>query len=100
LPLALSLAGSYLEAKNASPWSAATPGSVTTFAAFRAALDKRFESSLFASTSTMDRDERRRRSDITTTWELSLDLLARRGVPEARLLLRLLACFGEAPICT
>lgn len=98
LPLALRLAGSYLaKAKEPFPWGETTPGTVTTFAEFRAALDTRF-AVLFTPSGADPDERRRRREDITLTWEMSLDLLSRRGVPEARPLLRLLACFGEAPI--
>ncbi|MGI8334590.1 tetratricopeptide repeat protein [Actinomadura scrupuli] len=39
------------------------------------------------------------RSNITTTWELSLDLLAGQGLPQARALLGVLSCFAaSAPI--
>jgi tetratricopeptide (TPR) repeat protein len=36
------------------------------------------------------------RSVVMRTWEMSLDDLARRGVPQARPLLRLLSCFASA----
>ncbi len=36
------------------------------------------------------------RSVVMQTWEMSLDELARRGVPQARPLLRLLSCFASA----
>ena len=35
---------------------------------------------------------------IGQTWELSLDLLERRGIDPARRLMRLLSCLGEAPV--
>ncbi len=96
LPLALRLAGSYLaQAADAFPWD--DTDTVTTFAGYQAALEPRFEASLFADGSTTNLEERNRRS-ITATWEMSLDLLAARGLPESRPLLRLLACFGESPM--
>jgi tetratricopeptide (TPR) repeat protein len=35
---------------------------------------------------------------ISTTWQLSLDMLTRRGTPEATTALRLLACFAPDPL--
>lgn len=37
------------------------------------------------------------RTRFSTTWQLSLDVLARQGLPEAPTLLRLLACFAPMP---
>ncbi|MDR3084590.1 MAG: tetratricopeptide repeat protein, partial [Streptomyces sp.] len=37
------------------------------------------------------------RTRFSTTWQLSLDVLARQDLPEARTLLRLLACFAPMP---
>jgi tetratricopeptide (TPR) repeat protein len=98
LPLALRLAGQYLAAAaSAPPWERDPGGAITTFAAFQRELGERFDAHLFASAATGDVSEANRRN-ITTTWERSLDLLARRGFPETRPLLRLLACLAEAPI--
>ena len=38
------------------------------------------------------------RERLSRTWQLSLDALARRGLPEAMALLRLLSCLGHAPV--
>ena len=35
---------------------------------------------------------------LSRTWQLSLDALAQRGLPEAMAVLRLLACLGHAPV--
>lgn len=35
---------------------------------------------------------------ISTTWQLSLDMLTRRGTPEATTVLRLLSCFAPEPL--
>ncbi|MFG2798172.1 tetratricopeptide repeat protein [Streptomyces pseudovenezuelae] len=95
LPLALRIAGSHLAAASAFP---AWPGTTTvrTYADYRVALDERFTELL---------DERppgRQGSNysvpVTGTWELSLDLLERRGIVQARPLMRLLCCLGEAPV--
>jgi hypothetical protein len=47
-------------------------------------------------TSAADADQSRQ--VITRAWELSLDLLDRRGMPQARPLLELLCQLAEAPI--
>ncbi|MFI9045944.1 tetratricopeptide repeat protein [Streptomyces sp. NPDC053427] len=38
------------------------------------------------------------RERLSRTWQLSLDALAQRGLPEALGVLRLLACWGHAPV--
>ncbi|MBW5426136.1 hypothetical protein GKQ77_32035 [Streptomyces sp. BG9H] len=45
-----------------------------------------------------DGDQRHYRRLISSTWEISLDLLEEQGLPEARLLMRLLSCFAHAPV--
>jgi tetratricopeptide (TPR) repeat protein len=96
LPLALRFAGAYLGATSSYPdW----PGirTVRTYADYGAALDDRFIElldenppggrAILGSTAPMGQ-----------TWELSLDLLERRGIDNARRLMRLLSCLGEAPV--
>lgn len=93
LPLALTLAGRYLADANQVP----LPGSMTSFTEYREALDGAGLTAVFA-----DRVDRlsftEARQVIARTWELSLGLLADRGLPQARPLLRLLATFADAPI--
>jgi tetratricopeptide (TPR) repeat protein len=93
LPLALDIAGSYLADADTSLWP--QPGTPDTFGAYQAALEEHFETLGIDPAATA---EERARRKLTTTWELSLDLLATQGHPLARPLLRLLACFGPAPI--
>ncbi|MEU6347764.1 tetratricopeptide repeat protein [Streptomyces sp. NPDC047072] len=95
LPLALRIAGSHLAAASAFP---AWPGTTTvrTYADYRAALDERFAELL-------DEDPPGQpgianSAPVSGTWELSLDLLERRGITQARPLMRLLCCLGEAPV--
>ncbi|WP_392872765.1 tetratricopeptide repeat protein [Streptomyces sp. LN499] len=38
------------------------------------------------------------RERLSRTWQLSLDALTQRGLPEAMAVLRLLACWGHAPV--
>ncbi|HEY0699042.1 MAG TPA: tetratricopeptide repeat protein, partial [Micromonospora sp.] len=73
------------------------PGVVTTFAAYRNAVDAG-GALLTAPAGALT--EAQARGLIGRTWELSLDLLDTRGLPQARTLLRLLATFADAPIPT
>lgn len=95
LPLALDLAGSYLAAaaRDVLP----DPQMPETFADYRRVLDKRLGDLAVDQDSSLSEWEKARRS-LKTTWELSLDLLHRQGHDLARPLLRLLSCFGAAPI--
>ncbi|MGX1880462.1 tetratricopeptide repeat protein, partial [Streptomyces sp. NPDC055287] len=96
LPLALRIAGAHLAAASAFP---AWPGTsaIRTYADYRAALDDRF-------TELLDEEPpgghapRGGAVPVSRTWELSLDLLERRGIAQARPLMRLLCCLGEAPV--
>jgi tetratricopeptide (TPR) repeat protein len=93
LPLALDLAGSYLADAAASLWpQSCTPDS---FDSYQAALEAQFDTLGADPSATY---EERARRKLTTTWELSLDLLASRGLSLARPLLRLIACLAPAPV--
>ena len=97
LPLALRLAGSYLSrAAENSPWSDEAE-SIATFNAYKDAVDQRL-THIFVGTATAGPAAEVTRRAITTTWELSLDLLENRGFPFARALMRLLSCLGDSPI--
>ncbi|MFI5585008.1 tetratricopeptide repeat protein [Amycolatopsis sp. NPDC051758] len=95
LPLALRLAGAYLAETNSSVWQ--TESSVRTFKAYLAR---------FASTGVMLLDHGKRvhetedvsRGIISRTWELSFELLERRGENVARPILRLLSTFADSEI--
>jgi tetratricopeptide (TPR) repeat protein len=93
LPLALDLAGSYLADAAASIWP--QPNTSDSFDSYQAALQAQFDT-LGADPSATPEDRVRRK--LTTTWELSLDLLASRGLSLARPLLRLLSCLAPAPV--
>jgi tetratricopeptide (TPR) repeat protein len=85
LPLALRLAGRYLAAKFVDGAS---------FDAYRRELDANP-----AAIQDIDPDpdsEEGQRATVMRTWEISLDALARRGLPHARPLLRLLSCYAPA----
>ncbi len=83
LPLALYLAGHYLRSTSQ---AVRLPGTVQprTFAEYSQAL--------------ADGAELGEHKTLAQTWELSLDLLAKRGQPLARPLLRLLSNFAPAPV--
>ena len=87
LPLALQTAGRYLAS------DAARLEGRGTFVGYRRALDVQFAGLLDASTGRNDS-----RAAITATWELSLDLLARRGFTHARRVMRLVGAFAAAPL--
>ncbi|WP_161067108.1 aKG-HExxH-type peptide beta-hydroxylase [Streptomyces sp. HUCO-GS316] len=95
LPLALELAGSYLaRARDVPLRSQPMP---KTFAAYRRSLDAHLGVMASDPDEDLPPDQRTRRA-ILSTFELSLDLLHRRGVRLARPLLRLLCAFGPAPV--
>ncbi|MFG2883751.1 tetratricopeptide repeat protein [Streptomyces sp. NPDC048297] len=85
LPLALSLAGTYLADANTVPAPYREPDTPVDFRSYQAALDRGLEH--------VDRD-----NVITQTWAMSLKLLDQRGLPLARPLLRLIATFADAPL--
>ncbi|MEU3693147.1 tetratricopeptide repeat protein [Streptomyces narbonensis] len=85
LPLALRTAGRYLAEATAVPDAFRDATVPTAFSAYRETLDARPE--------LLDPD-----GSIASTWELSLDLLDRRGLPWARSLLGLISVFADAPV--
>lgn len=97
LPLALRLVGGYLTEAAGIPW----PGPPTTYAAYQAALEEGGIGELAnQELNWVDHEghEAHDRAVVGRTWEISLDLLEGRGMPEARPLLRLLSCFALAPV--
>jgi tetratricopeptide (TPR) repeat protein len=87
LPLALRLAGSYLGADIAR-WQ--------TFDAYRQALDEGPIGDRLPGPDPGTDQVPDERATVMHTWEVSLDNLARHGLPEARPMLRLLSCFAPA----
>jgi len=71
--------------------------SIRTYDGYREAYGQGGTAAVFGTHDGEMTDERARRI-IDRTWELSLELLNRRGLGAARPLLRLLACFADAPI--
>ncbi|MFY4717153.1 hypothetical protein [Streptomyces sp. LaBMicrA B280] len=101
LPLALRLAGSFLARARRGVGlltAGGDNGPVRDFAGYMRELE-RLGAELLDRGERSDglADERRLRRLVGRTWEMSLDLLARQGMPEARRLMRLLSCFGRAP---
>jgi tetratricopeptide (TPR) repeat protein len=94
LPLALWLAGRYLEATSRAPQ---LPGmdQPRTFADYATAVSNRFVDVVDTG---IPGTELRERELLTRTWELSLDLLAAKGQPLARPVLRLLSFLAPTPI--
>ncbi|MFF5225127.1 tetratricopeptide repeat protein [Dactylosporangium sp. NPDC000521] len=99
LPLALRLAGQFLSQAGRIPPALAGPRPVQTFRAFADALAEGRHEELFTHPSeAAGTADRRARDLIGRAWEPSLELLGERGVPHARALLRLLACFEPGPV--
>ncbi|MFG3357305.1 hypothetical protein [Streptomyces griseofuscus] len=101
LPLALRLAGSFLARARRGIGlltAGGDGGPVRDFAGYMRELE-RLGAELLDRGERSDglADERRLRRLVGRTWEMSLDLLAGQGIPEARPLMRLLSCFGRAP---
>ncbi|HEU5029117.1 MAG TPA: tetratricopeptide repeat protein [Spirillospora sp.] len=86
LPLALQLAGAYLAETTLNPWH--DTETITSFADYESALNA-------GRLDMFDHDEE---ATIARTWEISLDMLVRRGLHQARPLLRLLSCLADAPV--
>ncbi len=88
LPLALTLAGSYLAHQLLESWTMSE-------------YDERLRSE---STGLVDQGAtpgagiRDSRHLVSRTWQMSLDTLAEQGLPEATTLLRLLSCWGADPL--
>jgi len=97
LPLALKIAGSFLAESVSVPSAFAGPDLIRTYRQYLDALDSGDLGSVFpdpGGEQTLDTA----RSLIAHTWSISLDLLDARHLPEARTLLRLLACFANTPV--
>jgi tetratricopeptide (TPR) repeat protein len=93
-PLALRGAGTYLAEANRIPVGRAH-SAIRTFDDYRQALDRRTGT---GTTRTVSSGFDRAVRPVVQSWEMSLDLLAGRGLTQARPMLRVLACLGDAPI--
>ncbi len=97
LPLALRLAGSYLAEACTVP-AAFASDVIRTYTGYLQAIEDGRLDTLLVIPETGPLTEEQTRSLIGPTWELSLNLLERRGSMPARQMLNLLACFADAPI--
>ncbi|MGW9048389.1 tetratricopeptide repeat protein [Streptomyces lydicus] len=90
LPLALTLAGGFLAHQVIAPW---------TLNDYRSRLDS---TPSFDAIELLDQGALSDRGDsrhlVSSTWQLSLDALCARGLPESTPLLRLLACWASDPL--
>ena len=99
LPLALHLAGAALaEAMAMPPILTGDSGLPATFAEYGQALDEQLTMPLPSTFTEFTADPHQVRQLVGQTWEVSLTQLSSAGFPDARPLLRLLACLGNAPI--
>jgi tetratricopeptide (TPR) repeat protein len=96
LSLALTLAGSYLAQSVSDPWPEAA--AITTFDAFRAALDEGRVDVLGSAADDDQSEERNSRALINGIWQLAVRLLESRGLPLAGPFMRLLSQFANAPV--
>ncbi|MDG4806362.1 tetratricopeptide repeat protein [Micromonospora sp. WMMD1120] len=97
LPLALRAAGNYLRSVNASPvWRGSS--TITTFADYLAAVQRRFRAPRDASDADVDLDESLGLEIVREVDDISLDLLARRQLRQSRPLLNVLACLSTSPV--
>ena len=97
LPLALKIAGAYLADAAATPPAFVEAGQIRTYRQYQQAIDSGDFDTVFPA-SGQDMTQEQARELIGRTWDLTLDLLEARQMPEARPLLRLLAVFGDAPL--
>ena len=97
LPLALKIAGSYLADAAAIPAAFFDSGMICTYRQYRDALHGGDLAALFPVPDGQLTAEQAR-GLIGRTWELTLDLLDARPLPEARQVLRLLASVADAPV--
>ena len=97
LPLALKIAGSYLAEAAAIPAAFADTGVIRTYRQYQDAIQAGELGKVFPAPGGQLTAEQAR-GLIGRTWDLTLDLLDARPLPEGRQLLRLLASFAEAPI--
>jgi hypothetical protein len=98
LPLALKLAGSFLAETAAVPAAFADPEVARTYSQYREAVEHGQLERVFPARFAGELTPEQARGVIGRTWELTLDLLAARHMPEARRILRLLASMADAPI--
>ena len=98
LPLALKIAGSFLAESVAVPAAFAAPGTARSYGQYLAAVEGGQLETVFPASPAGELTPEHARQVIGRTWELTLDLLTARQMPESRRVLRLLACLADALI--
>jgi tetratricopeptide (TPR) repeat protein len=98
LPLALRIAGSFLAESAAIPPAFTSQEQVRSYRQYRQLIEDGQVDIAFPAADTGDLTADQARGLIRRTWDLTLDLLEARRMPEARRLLQLLACLANAPI--
>ena len=96
LPLALKIAGSYLSEAAAVPGPFAGRGLIRTYRSYLVALGGRPEVTLPYPGAELTTEQAK--GLIGRTWDLTLDFLDARELPEGRRVLRLLASMADAPV--
>jgi Tetratricopeptide repeat len=97
LPLALRIVGSYLASTAALPLAFTDAGTITTYQSYREAMDDG-QTGLELASSTRRMTHVEIRTLIGRIWEITLDRLDARQMPEGRQILQLLATFADAPL--
>ena len=97
LPLALKIAGPYLAEAAAIPAAFTGTGVIRSYRQYRDAIQAGDLGTVFPAPGGQLTAEQAR-GLIGRTWDLTLDLLDARPLPEARRVLRLLASFADAPV--
>jgi tetratricopeptide (TPR) repeat protein len=98
LPLALRIAGSFLAELAEIPPAFADTTPIRSYLEYRETLEQGDLDTVFPSSGPTILTLDHARGIIDRTWEITLDQLESHDFPEARKLLRLLACFADAPI--
>ncbi len=94
----MKIAGSFLAECAGVPAAFAAPGTPRTYTQYLDAIQGGRLQTVFPAPSDGELTAEQARGVIGRTWDLTLDLLAARHIPEARRMLRLLACLADAPV--
>jgi tetratricopeptide (TPR) repeat protein len=98
LPLALKIAGSFLAESATVPAAFADPGLVRSYGQYQQAIGQEDLAPALPDPGDGELTPEQAGSLIERTWDLTLDRLEAKDLPEARRVLRLLASLADAPI--
>ena len=98
LPLALKIAGSYLAESAVVPAAFARDGLIRSYRDYQRAVEEGQLDIAFPAPGGAELTPEQARGLIGRTWDLTLDLLEARQLPEARPILCLLASMADAPV--